>query len=303
MARHASAHARLKKLRSDAADIWGDQREVLDHAGDSSGRPRAPKPPSVAKNDVAPRSRRRRRPGQARRRAGCRPAPSAAPRASTAKERLVNDVAPAVSAAVASSPLVDRASTSTSRRSRSRQEAQQEGQAQGAEEGRASRLASTPRPPRTSRRRPKASKFQKQRRRRRASAPVASSSSSWASSASAPSSTPRQTLRADDELWIADDDDSHQGLIAASPRRRLAIPRDAGLRRSQRSLRPQDPAASPHLRPPGAAPGLPPRPAPLSPASAATPARCANGIRPRDAHEHLAAGERPPRRARQPARM
>lgn len=94
----------LKKLQGDAAGIWGEQREVLGHSADfwkAAGAEAA----EVVKNDVAPRVK-------AAFDAQVKPAvssgvASATAAAGQAKEKLVKDVAPAVSAAVASSPLSD----------------------------------------------------------------------------------------------------------------------------------------------------------------------------------------------------
>ncbi|GAA4266062.1 hypothetical protein [Frondihabitans peucedani] len=98
----------MKKLRGDAADIWGETREVLGHSAQfwkEAGAEAA----AVAVNDVAPRVRaaldNQVKPAVSSGVAQATTAATAA--AATAKERLVKDVAPAVTAAVASSPLAD----------------------------------------------------------------------------------------------------------------------------------------------------------------------------------------------------
>lgn len=100
----------MKKLRGEAADIWGEQREVLGHSKQfwkEAGAEAA----SVAVNDVAPRVR-------AAIDNQVKPAvssgvASATVAANAAKEHLVNDVAPAISSAVASGPLGDLAGDPT----------------------------------------------------------------------------------------------------------------------------------------------------------------------------------------------
>ncbi|MBF4575150.1 hypothetical protein [Frondihabitans sp. VKM Ac-2883] len=104
MATSRKSTRELKKLRSDAAGIWGEQRELLGHAGEfwkAVGAEAAER----AKNDLAPRVK-------AAYDAQVKPAVStgvanASVAATHAKDRLKNDVAPAVSAAVASSPLAE----------------------------------------------------------------------------------------------------------------------------------------------------------------------------------------------------
>ncbi|ARC55467.1 hypothetical protein AS850_00055 [Frondihabitans sp. 762G35] len=94
----------LKKLRGEAAGIWSEQRELLSHSKDfwqNAGSEAA----SIAVNDVAPRVR-------AAYEKQVKPAVStgvanASVAATHAKDRLVNDVAPAVSSAIAGSALGD----------------------------------------------------------------------------------------------------------------------------------------------------------------------------------------------------
>jgi hypothetical protein len=94
----------LKKLKSQAAGVWDEQREVLGHAGKfwhDAGTEAA----YLAVNDVAPRVR-------AALDNQVKPAVStsvanASVAATHAKDRLVNDVAPAIVSAVQSSPLSD----------------------------------------------------------------------------------------------------------------------------------------------------------------------------------------------------
>ncbi|MCU1530022.1 MAG: hypothetical protein JWP75_3785 [Frondihabitans sp.] len=104
MSTTSKRRSEFDKLKSDAADIWGEQREALVHASkfwQDAGAEAA----DVAVKDVAPRVR-------AAFEQQVKPAvatgvASASVAATHAKDRLVNDVAPAVSKAVQSGSLSD----------------------------------------------------------------------------------------------------------------------------------------------------------------------------------------------------
>jgi hypothetical protein len=104
MSTTSKRRSEFDKLKSDAADVWGEQREALVHASkfwQEAGAEAA----DVAVNDVAPRVK-------AAFEHQVRPAvttgvATASVAATHAKDRLVNDVAPAVSKAVQSGSLGD----------------------------------------------------------------------------------------------------------------------------------------------------------------------------------------------------
>jgi hypothetical protein len=216
----------ITKLRGDAADIWGETREMLGHSAQfwkEAGSEAA----QVAKEDIAPRVRATLEKDVAPRvraaldnqvkpavNSGVAQASSAA---ATAKDRFVNDVAPAVSAAVASSPLSDLANDPTVAN------LIKSGKKKGKKLSRRAKRKALKAAAKQARKHPKAAvkvakvavnarKTQKQLQKRAGKKSGIGKGGVFliilgVIGLGAIVYAAVQTLRADDELWVADDDD------------------------------------------------------------------------------------------------
>ena len=214
----------IKKLRGDAADIWGEQREVLGHSANfwkEAGAEAA----LVARNEIAPRVRaaldNQIKPAVS---SGVAQASSVAgSAAATAKDRLINDVAPAVSAAVASSPLSDLANDATiAGLVKSGQDFVAAGKKSGKKLSRRAKRKALKQAARQARKHPKAAvkvakvvvnarKTQRQLQKKSGKSGIGAGGVFLiilgVIGLGAIVYAAVQTLRADDELWVADDED------------------------------------------------------------------------------------------------